>query len=90
MILKYPNCTRNVSQCTDATLTSIEFLTENYWEMYVGVNRVTCQRSNLNIYRWPYDNTKFSLYTCTEVMEPFLVVVILSCIVPMSVAKVGW
>lgn len=29
------------------------------------------------------------LLTCTEVMEPFLVVVILSCILPMSVAKVG-
>lgn len=28
--------------------------------------------------------------TCTEVMEPFLVVVIRSCIVPISVAKVGW
>ena len=28
--------------------------------------------------------------TCTEVMEPFLVVVILSCMVPMSVARVGW
>lgn len=27
--------------------------------------------------------------TCTEVMEPFWVVVILSCMVPMSVAKVG-
>ena len=28
--------------------------------------------------------------TCTEVMDPFLVVVILSCIPPMSVARVGW
>ena len=27
--------------------------------------------------------------TWTEVIEPFLVVVILSCMVPMSVAKVG-
>ena len=27
---------------------------------------------------------------CTDVMEPFLVVVILSCMVPMSVARVGW
>lgn len=27
--------------------------------------------------------------TCTEVMEPFLVVVIRSCMVPMSVARVG-
>lgn len=29
-------------------------------------------------------------HTCTEVMDPFFVVVILSCIVPMSVARVGW
>lgn len=28
--------------------------------------------------------------TCTEVIEPFLVVVILSCMVPISVASVGW
>lgn len=28
--------------------------------------------------------------TCTEVMEPLRVVVILSCMVPMSVARVGW
>ena len=28
--------------------------------------------------------------TWTDVMEPFLVVVILSCMVPMSVARVGW
>ena len=28
--------------------------------------------------------------TCTDVMEPFFVVVILSCMVPMSVASVGW
>uniref|UniRef100_A0A6B0UQY6 Uncharacterized protein n=1 Tax=Ixodes ricinus TaxID=34613 RepID=A0A6B0UQY6_IXORI len=28
--------------------------------------------------------------SCTEVMEPFLVVVMRSCIVPMSVARVGW
>ena len=27
---------------------------------------------------------------CTDVIEPFLVVVIRSCICPMSVAKVGW
>ena len=26
----------------------------------------------------------------TDVMEPFLVVVILSCMMPMSVARVGW
>ena len=31
-----------------------------------------------------------NVLTCTEVMEPFLVVVILSCIVPISVARVGW
>lgn len=29
-------------------------------------------------------------FTCTDVIEPFLVVVILSCMVPMSVARVGW
>lgn len=28
-------------------------------------------------------------HTCTDVIEPFLVVVILSCMVPMSVARVG-
>jgi hypothetical protein len=28
--------------------------------------------------------------TCTEVMDPFFVVVILSCMLPMSVARVGW
>lgn len=28
--------------------------------------------------------------TCTDVMEPLRVVVILSCMVPMSVASVGW
>ena len=28
-------------------------------------------------------------FTCTDVIEPFLVVVILSCIVPISVARVG-
>lgn len=33
---------------------------------------------------------KEQLLTCTDVMEPFLVVVILSCMVPMSVARVGW
>lgn len=30
------------------------------------------------------------MFTCTDVIEPFLVVVILSCMVPMSVARVGW
>jgi hypothetical protein len=30
------------------------------------------------------------LPTWTEVMDPFLVVVILSCMLPMSVARVGW
>lgn len=30
------------------------------------------------------------ILTWTEVMEPFLVVVILSCMVPISVARVGW
>lgn len=29
-------------------------------------------------------------FTWTDVIEPFLVVVILSCMVPMSVARVGW
>lgn len=28
--------------------------------------------------------------TCTEVMEPLRVVVMRSCMVPMSVANVGW
>lgn len=28
--------------------------------------------------------------TCTEVMEPLRVVVMRSCMVPMSVASVGW
>ena len=28
--------------------------------------------------------------TCTDVMEPFFVVVMRSCMVPMSVARVGW
>ena len=28
--------------------------------------------------------------TCTDVIDPLVVVVILSCIVPMSVARVGW
>ena len=34
--------------------------------------------------------TELLQFTCTDVMEPFLVVVILSCIVPISVARVGW
>ena len=33
---------------------------------------------------------KWLIMTCTEVMDPFLVVVILSCMLPMSVARVGW
>lgn len=28
--------------------------------------------------------------TCTDVIDPLVVVVILSCIVPISVARVGW
>jgi len=45
---------------------------------------------------FPFENTRGDAeqttieITCTDVMEPFLVVVIRSCIVPMSVAKVGW
>ena len=31
----------------------------------------------------------FIVLTCTEVIDPFLVVVILSCMVPISVARVG-
>jgi hypothetical protein len=33
---------------------------------------------------------KAAVLTCTEVMDPFFVVVILSCMLPMSVARVGW
>lgn len=44
--------------------------------------------TRFNIY---YLNPLFLVqFTCTDVIEPFLVVVILSCMVPMSVARVGW
>lgn len=38
----------------------------------------------------PQRGTAGPALTCTEVMEPLRVVVILSCMVPMSVASVGW
>lgn len=40
-----------------------------------------------------YSQSVLNIYiciTCTLVMDPVLVVVILSCMVPMSVASVGW
>lgn len=38
----------------------------------------------------PWDPGVGPALTCTEVMEPLRVVVMRSCMVPMSVASVGW
>lgn len=51
------------------------------WEGTVGPRQVS---------RLPQRGRASPALTCTEVMEPLRVVVILSCMVPMSVASVGW
>lgn len=40
--------------------------------------------------RRPWCGVSGAALTCTEVMEPLRVVVMRSCMVPMSVASVGW
>ena len=61
----------------------------DYTDTLMAEEGVKVEITNLNTEKLPFADDTFDIVTCTEVIEPLFVEVILSCKEPISVAKVG-